>query len=99
MNENVLDGSRYGANIVVLSKNSNNSPIVNAEVRSAIENQSLILPVYIDDVELEGHLNLFLNDIQGIFNEKPIKDEKDLDIFADKVVEEVHKTLDYKFKH
>lgn len=99
LNENVLDGSRYGANIVVLSKNSNNSQPVNAEVKSAIENQSLILPVYIEDVELEGHLNLFLNDIQGIFNEKPIKDENDLDIFTDKVVEEVHKTLDYKFKH
>lgn len=90
--------SEFGTNIVVLSENSIHSKPVIDEVKFASECKSMIIPVYIDDVELDGYLLLRLHGIQGIMPENPIKDETDLDSFVEKVVDEIRLSLDRYFK-
>lgn len=96
--EMIEDAANAGTNIVVLSKNSIDSTLVIHSVRYAVSLDSLLIPVYIDDVKLEGQLDFMLKNIQGIFSQKPIKDEKALDSFVDMVVDEVRHTLDSYFK-
>lgn len=90
--------SSAGTNIIILSKNSNYSDLFKNEVRAAFNLDSMIFPVYIDDVELEGELRFRLLNMQGIFPPEPIKDENDLDNFVDMVVNEVRHTLNRYFK-
>lgn len=95
--ENITEASKYGANIVILSKNSIESVNLRKEIYFAAQSDSLIIPVYIEEVELKYDLILLLLSHISIFNEKPIKDDNDMDIFIDNVVEEIQWILDEKF--
>lgn len=98
LGEMIEDAASAGTNIVILSKNSIDSLFVKQEVKLALSRDSLLIPVYIDDVKLEGSLKFMLDHIQSIFSQEPIKDEKALDSFVDMVVDEVRRSLDYYFK-
>ena len=97
--ENITEASKYGANIVILSKNSVESAYLRNEVFFAEQSDSLIIPVFIEEVELKYGLKLLLVKYISIFNEKPIKDDNDLDIFIDNVVEKIQGILDKKFNN
>ena len=97
--EMIKEASECGTNIVVLSKNSINAKPVIDEVEIALKCDSQIIPVYIDDVELEGYFCMHLMGIPGMYiSEFPVNDENDLDSFVEYVVDEIKHSLEERFK-
>ena len=94
----IREASVCGTNIVILSHKSIQSPYVLDQVKNAYNMDSLLIPVFIDDVKLEGELKEYLHATQSIVNENPIKDEEDLDNFVNNVVDEIRSSLDKYFK-
>lgn len=84
--------SEYGTNVVIISRNSVKSHFVLQKLSYAIERDSLLVPVVIDDVELGIDP---LTPTRYIVNEDS---DEDLDIFVEKVVGEIRRTLDRHFK-
>lgn len=101
--DNIEKSSNYGANIVIFSKNSVNSYYLKRKVEVAHFRGSLIIPVFIDDVELETRMEFILcksrSIIASTFSKKPIKDEKDLNLFVERVVNEIRHVLDMEFNN
>lgn len=94
----IREASVCGTNIVILSHKSIQSPYILDQVGRACNMDSLLIPVFIDDVKLKGKLKKYLGTKQGIINENPIKDENDLDNFVDMVVDEIRQSLDSYFE-
>ena len=84
--------------LLILSQNSNSSDMMIQDTMIAAQSESFIIPVYIDDIELNLFFKLHFMNIQGIMPEKQIKDENDFDNFVDKVVDEIRRSLDKYFK-
>ena len=96
--EMIKEASEYGTNIVVLSKNSMDSTSVMEEVSIAKHCRSLIFPIYIDDVKLEGFFIMHLAGIPSMCAPEYIKDENDMNFFIEKVVDEIKFSLNEHFK-
>lgn len=96
--ENIRNASVAGTNIVIISQDSINSIWLKREVEKANSFNSFIIPVVIDDVELEGILKDCLVDCKSISSKKQIKDENDLDEFIDYVVDEIRTDLNDNFE-
>lgn len=80
--------------ILIFSQNSNRSEIMIRDAKIAYHLSSYLIPVYIDDSELTPSLSFLFGNIQSIMPQKQIKDEKDLDIFVEKVIDEINHILD-----
>ena len=87
------DNYDEATDIIILSKNSAKSEFIENQVRAMFDNHTPFIPVYIDDVKLEGRLMLYLSGIQAIMN----TDESNSDVYAEKIVYEISRALERKF--
>lgn len=91
----IEDASQAGAFLVIITENSMKSENLIRELDYAMSIKSLILPVYVGDVELTGKLRIHLGPIQSIFIKDPLEgDEEDFDRSMDHIADEVWRALE-----